>query len=75
AHEASSHQEAERARERAQPAPRAARPQKTVVGAERLRRMLRQPNTLRELVVLKELLDRPIALRQGKWARRRFGAR
>ena len=33
-------------------------------GADRLRRLLRQGKTLRELVVLKELLDRPVAMRR-----------
>ena len=31
---------------------------------ERLARLMRQPRTLRDLVILKELLDRPLALRR-----------
>ncbi len=36
------------------------------VGPDRLVRLLRQPATVRELVVLKELLDRPLALRRSR---------
>jgi hypothetical protein len=32
-------------------------------GTDRLRRLLHQPHTLRELVLLREILDRPVALR------------
>ena len=32
--------------------------------ALRLHRLLRQPQTVRELFLLKELLDRPVALRR-----------
>jgi len=35
-------------------------------GAERIARLLRQPQTMRELIVLKEILDRPLALRGGR---------
>lgn len=33
---------------------------------ERLARLLRQPHTVRELFVLKEILDRPLVLRRGR---------
>jgi hypothetical protein len=33
---------------------------------ERFARLLRQPQTMRELFVLKELLDRPLALRRRR---------
>lgn len=33
---------------------------------ERIPRLLRQPSTLRDLVVLKEILDRPLALRRDR---------
>lgn len=35
-------------------------------GGERLGRLLRQPQTLRDLVMLKEILDRPLALRRER---------
>ena len=37
-----------------------------VAGGERLARLLRQPQTLRDLVMLKEILDRPLALRRER---------
>ena len=37
-----------------------------VSGAARIARLLRQPRTMRELVVLKEILDKPLALRRGR---------
>jgi hypothetical protein len=36
----------------------------TLSSHERLARLMRQPRTLRDLVILKELLDRPLALRR-----------
>lgn len=36
----------------------------TVSAHERMARLMRQPRTLRDLVILKELLDRPLALRR-----------
>jgi hypothetical protein len=34
--------------------------------AHRLRRLIHQPAALRDLIVLKEILDRPLVLRQGR---------
>lgn len=39
-------------------------PTKVQNQAERLHRLLRQPQTVRELFVLKELLDKPLTLRR-----------
>jgi hypothetical protein len=36
------------------------------VDARRVARLVRQPNTMRELMVLRELIDRPLALRRGR---------
>jgi hypothetical protein len=44
------------------PVKAAAQPQ----SAERLAKLLRQPQTVRELFVLKELLDKPLSLRRGR---------
>ena len=57
---AAERQAAERAAEK-----EAARAKAATHGAqERLARLMHQPRTLRDLVVLKELLDRPLALRR-----------
>jgi hypothetical protein len=56
-------------RKRQQQARRQAPPPGVVHGAtdqRRIVRLLRQPQTLRELVVLREILDRPVALRGGR---------
>jgi hypothetical protein len=55
-----------------QPAPPSAHRHHAPVGAERLHRLLRQPKTLRELMLLREVLDGPVALRprHRRWPRR-----
>jgi translation initiation factor IF-3 len=47
-------------------APKPVAPPQAARGAERIARLLRQPRTVRELVVLKEILDKPLALRHGR---------
>ncbi len=47
-------------------APKTVAPPQPARSAERIARLLRQPRTVRELVVLKEILDKPLALRRGR---------
>ncbi len=51
------------------------RPRQQAAGAERLRRLLQQPSTLRELMMLREILDPPLALRRARGGIRRPGRR
>jgi len=41
-------------------------PRPATAGLDRLRRLMRQPHTLREAILLRELLDRPLALRRRR---------
>jgi hypothetical protein len=44
----------------------AARPARPQLGPARIARLLQQPDTVRDLLVLKEVLDRPLALRRRR---------
>ncbi len=47
----------------------------TAIAADRLRRLLQQPKTIRELMVLSEVLGPPLAMRPGRRARQPFRTR
>ena len=58
------HAERERQRQKAAQAPAKVSHQTSAVDAHRIIKLIRQPTVLRELIVLKEILDKPRALRR-----------